>query len=130
MANENNKAYGAKVLGEMVGQTMEWFDTAGAKGTVNECVQLSQKLVKSLMEDDLTEVRTKDKSQMLAYVGKTLDQVARLVQFSAGGADSRQEVSLASLLPLLSEDEMVIFDRALARLTAVDTGANQQSVRH
>ena len=121
---------GNKILGEMVSQSMEWFDTVGARGTVNECVKFSQKLIQSLMTDDLGDVKTKDKSQMLAYVGKTLDQVARLVQFSAGGADSRQEVTLSSLLPLLSEDEMAIFDKALARLTAPAIGAKQPSELH
>lgn len=121
---------GAKVLGEMVSQTMEWFDAPGAKGTVNECIKLSQKLVKSLMKDSLSDVGVKDKSQMLAYVGKTLDQVARLIQFSQGSPDSRQEVTLANLLPLLNEEEMVIFDRALARLTAPAIGENPPSKLH
>ena len=121
---------GNKILGEMASQSMEWFDTTGARGTVNECVKFSQKLIQSLMKDNLSEVKTKDKSQMLAYVGKTLDQVARLVQFSAGGADSRQEVTLSSLLPLLSEEEMAIFDKALARLTAPDIGGKPPSELH
>ena len=119
---------GAQVLGQMVSQTMEWFDSPGAQGTVNECVKFSKKLIASLLKDDLTEVKAKDKSQMLAYVGKTLDQVSRLVQFGAGAADSRQEVTLATLLPLLSEEEMAIFDKALARITA--TGDTPKSELH
>ena len=95
---------------------------------VNECVKMSRKLIASLLSDDLGDVKAKDKSQMLAYVGKTLDQVARLVQFSEGKADTRQEITVASLLPHLSEEELAIFDKALARIEA--TGASEKSELH
>jgi aspartyl-tRNA synthetase len=125
---KSNKETGDRIAGELVAQTMEWFEGDIAKETVNECVKFSQKLIRSLMGADLTEVKAKDQSQMLAYIGKTLDQVARLVQFGEGKPDSRQEVTLASLLPLLTEDEMAIFDKALARIEA--TGASEKSELH
>lgn len=126
MANPKNN--GAKIAADLVAQTAEWFDAANAKPMVNECVKMSRKLIKSLLQSDLEEVRAKDQSQMLAYIGKTLDQVARLVQFSEGKADSRQEITVAQLLPHLSEEELTIFDRALARIEA--TGANAKSELH
>ena len=119
---------GNKIAADLVAQTAEWFDAENAKPMVNECVAFSRKLISQLMADDLTEVKPKDKSQMLAYVGKTLDQVARFIQFSQGKADSRQEVTVASLLPHFTEEEMAIFDKALARIEA--TGANAKSGLH
>ena len=111
-----NKSDGDKIAKSLVSETMAWFEVDPAKHTVNECVKFAKKLVAELMADDLKEVKPKDKGQLLAYVGKSLDQIARLVQFSAGQPDSRQEVSVADLLPLLSEEEFQIFQRAIDRV--------------
>ena len=119
---------GERIAAELVAATAEWFDAEAAKPMVNECVKMSRKLIDSLIEDDLTEVKPKDKTQMLAYVGKTLDQVARFVQFSAGKPDQRTELSVASLLPHLSEEELAIFDKVLARIEA--TGDSGKSELH
>lgn len=123
-----SQSNGDKIAADLVAQTAEWFDAGNAKPMVNECVKMSRKLIASLLSDDLGDVKAKDKSQMLAYVGKTLDQVARLVQFSEGKADTRQEITVASLLPHLSEEELAIFDKALARIEA--TGASEKSELH
>jgi len=123
-----NLQTGAQIAAELVAETMEWFDADNAKPMVNECVQMSRNLIKSLLTDDLTAVKSKDKSQMLAYVGKTLDQVARFIQFSAGKPDQRSEISLSSLLPLLSEEELAVFDKALVRIEAI--GASEKSELH
>ena len=112
----NHSADGAKALKSMVSSTMEWFDADNAQHTVNECVQFSRNLIKSLMAEDLATVKAKDKSQMLAYIGKTLDQVARLTQFSQGQPDSRPELSIGQFLALLTPDELGVFDLALKRL--------------
>ena len=122
---------GKKIAASMVSSTMEWFDAEQAKQTVNECVKFSKKLVDEVMRRKLKEVKEKDLMQMLAYVGKTLDQVARLTQFSAGAADSRQEVTVSQLLPLLTPTELAVFDAALLRLeTDQATGAPTKSELH
>ena len=125
---------GNKIAAGLVAETAEWFDAENAKPMVNECVKMSRKLIESLLKDNLDKQKPKDKTQMLAYVGKTLDQVARFIQFSAGKADQRTEVSVASLLPLLTEEELLIFNRALARMEAsastVATGASEKSELH
>ena len=100
---------------------MSWFDAVPAKQTVNECVKFARKIVQSLAKEELTEIKAKDKSQMLAYVGKTLDQIARLTQFSEGKPDSRQELTLAALLPFLKDEELTIFNRAVERLEQTQT---------
>ncbi len=127
MANDK-RAEGARLAGELVAETMEWFDAASAKPMVNECVQMSRNLIKSLLSENLDEVKAKDKSQMLAYVGKTLDQVARFIQFSAGKPDQRTEVTVGTLLSHLSDEEMAVFDKVLARIEA--TGGKSQSALH
>ena len=110
------KSDGDKIAKSLVAESMAWFEADPAKHTVNECVQFSRKLISQLMTEDLTQIKAKDKSQMLAYLGKTLDQVARLIQFSAGQPDTRAEITIASLLPLLNDDEIAIFNRAIERL--------------
>jgi hypothetical protein len=125
---KTNSQTGAQIAADLVAETMEWFDADNAKPMVNECVKMSRKLIKSLLTTNLTEVKAKDQSQMLAYVGKTLDQVARFIQFSTGKPDQRTEVTVATLLQSLSDEEMVIFDRVLARIEA--TGAKSQSDLH
>ena len=127
MANDK-RAEGARLAAELVAETMEWFDADNAKPMVNECVQMSRNLIKSLLSENLDEVKAKDKSQMLAYVGKTLDQVARFIQFSAGKPDQRTEVTVATLLQHLSDDEMIVFDKVIARIEA--TGAKSPSDLH
>ena len=127
MANDK-RAEGARLAAELVAETMEWFDADNAKPMVNECVQMSRNLIKSLLSENLDEVKAKDKSQMLAYVGKTLDQVARFIQFSAGKPDQRTEVTVATLLQHLSDDEMIVFDKVIARIEA--TGAKSPSELH
>lgn len=130
---EMSKADGDRIAAELVAQTLEWFDADNAKPMVNACVKMSRKLIDSLLTDNLKEVKAKDKTQMLAYVGKTLDQVARFIQFSAGKPDSRAEVTVAALLPLLTEEELAIFNRALTRLESaptVATGVKPQSELH
>jgi hypothetical protein len=117
MAKANSQT-GAQIAQELVADTAEWFDITNAKPMVNECVQMSRKLIQSLLKSNLNDVKAKDQSQMLAYVGKTLDQVGRYIQFSDGKPDSRQEITVASLLPHLSEEELVIFDKALIRMEA------------
>lgn len=129
-----NKIIGDQIADELVTDAMTWFNADTAKLTVNECILFAQKLVKSLTLDNLKSVKPKDKSQMLAYIGKTLDQIARLTQFTQGKADTRTEVTIANLLPLLSEEEMVIFDKAIARAEGIakaqDTGEVKLSVLH
>jgi hypothetical protein len=127
VANDK-RAEGARLAAELVAETMEWFDADNAKPMVNECVKMSRNLIKSLLKENLTDVKAKDKSQMLAYVGKTLDQVARFIQFSAGKPDQRTEVTVATLLANLSDSEMEVFDKALARIEA--TGAKTPSALH
>src|SRR3990167_9417621 len=117
----DKRAEGARLAGELVAETMEGFDADNAKPMVNECVKMSRNLIKSLLSEDLSEVKAKDKSQMLAYVGKTLDQVARFIQFSTGAPDQRTEVTVATLLANLS-------DKALARIEAI--GAKSPSGLH
>ena len=117
MANDK-RAEGARLAAELVAETMEWFDADNAKPMVNECVKMSRNLIKSLLSENLDEVKAKDKSQMLAYVGKTLDQVARFIQFSAGKPDQRTEVTVATLLQNLTDAEMAVFDKVLARIEA------------
>ena len=124
----DKRAEGARLAGELVTETMEWFDADNAKPMVNECVKMSRNLIKSLLSEDLSEVKAKDKSQMLAYVGKTLDQVARFIQFSTGAPDQRTEVTVATLLANLSDEEMAVFDKALARIEAI--GAKSPSGLH
>ena len=127
MANDK-RSEGARLAAELVAETMEWFDADNAKPMVNECVKMSRNLIKSLLNENLDEVKAKDKSQMLAYVGKTLDQVARFIQFSAGKPDQRTEVTVATLLANLSDEEMAVFDKVLARIEA--TGAKTPSALH
>mgnify|MGYP001614368764 FL=1 len=124
----DKRAEGARLAAELVAETMEWFDADNAKPMVNECVKMSRNLIKSLLSENLDEVKAKDKSQMLAYVGKTLDQVARFIQFSAGKPDQRTEVTVATLLSHLSDDEMIVFDKVIARIEA--TGAKSPSELH
>lgn len=130
-----SKADGDRIAAELVAQTMEWFDADNAKPMVNECVKISRKIVSSLLKDNFDKEKAKDKSQMLAYIGKTLDQVARFIQFSVGKPDSRAEVTVASLLPMLTEEELAIFNVALARMEAtsaltVATGEKPKSEMH
>ena len=126
MAGANIDRAKSKQIGdELASDMMTWFSASVSKDTVNECLQFAQKLVRSLMNDNLNEVKSKDKSQMLAYVGKTLDQIARLTQFSQGQPDSRQAVTVDTLLPLLTDDELAIFTRALARLEEAQLMENQ-----
>ena len=127
MANDK-RAEGARLAAELVAETMEWFDADNAKPMVNECVKMSRNLIKSLLSENLDEVKAKDKSQMLAYVGKTLDQVARFIQFSAGKPDQRTEVTVATLLQNLTDAEMAVFDKVLARIEA--TGDKSPSALH
>lgn len=111
--------------------SMQWFDVDPAKQTANECILFAKKLIAALASDDLTEVKTKDKGQLLAYLAKAMDQISRLIQFSQGEADSRQEITLAQLLPHLQEDELAIFDRALERLATQEAGgAGEPSLKH
>lgn len=115
----------------MVADSMGWFDADPAKMTANEGVAFAHKLIKELMRDDLTEVKAKDKGQLLAYLAKAVDQLSRLVQFSQGEADTRTEVTVASLLPHLLPEELDIFDRALARLASTgDGGDTSPSLKH
>lgn len=127
-----DRAFGDKVMQKMVESTsMGWFDGDTAKYTVKQCLQFSKKLIDSLMDDNLKEMGVKDKGQTLAYIGKMLDQIARLTNFSEGKADSRQELTVASLLPLLNDDELAIFNRAVERLEAAQaTGAKPPSQLH
>ena len=124
----DKRSEGARLAAELVAETMEWFDADNAKPMVNECVKMSRNLIKSLLSENLDEVKAKDKSQMLAYVGKTLDQVARFIQFSAGKPDQRTEVTVATLLQNLTDAEMAVFDKVLARIEA--TGAKSPSALH
>ena len=112
----NTKADGDRIAKALVADSMAWFEAEPAKLTVNQCIQFARKMIDQLMKDDLTKVKAKDKSQMMAYLGKTLDQIARLVQFSAGQPDTRTEITIASLLPLLNDEELAIFNRAIERL--------------
>ena len=124
----NNKADGDRISKELVADSMKWFEAESAKLTVNECIKFAKKMIDQLMKDDLTKVKAKDKSQMMAYLGKTLDQIARLVQFSAGQPDTRTEITIGSLLPLLNDEELAIFNRAIERLEqGQGTGASEPS---
>ena len=122
----------SQIAKEMVGQTMDvWFDHTLAKDNVNTAMKVEKKLLAGLLKDDLSAEKPKDKAQMVAYLSKTTDGTARLVQFGAGLADSRAEITLKDLLPLLTDEEFAIFNRALARLSTPEaTGAGTKSELH
>ena len=101
----------AKMLVEM-----SWFNADPAKENVNECTLVEQKIIKQMGQADLTAVKPKDLGQMLAYVTKAKDVNARLVQFSAGAPDSRTEMVLDDILPLLSNEELAIVSAAFQRI--------------
>ena len=122
---------GKKIAASMVASTMEWLDADTAKLTVNECLQFVKKATRALNQADLSEMKPKDISQMVAYAVKYLDEAARLVQFSQGAPDSRQEVTIGQLFPLLTAEEVAVLAPALQRLqNAQDTGAVKQSELH
>ena len=108
---------GQKIAGRLVGATMDWLDMDAAKNTVNECLKFAKKTIETLNLANLDEVKPKDLSQMIAYTVKALDEAARLVQFGQGQPDSRAEVTIGQLLPLLTQDELAIFDAAMERLS-------------
>ena len=111
----NTKADGDRIAKELVSESMKWFETDLAKLTVNQGITFLKKLIDQLMQNDLSKVKAKDQSQMAAYIGKLIDQIARLVQFSAGQPDTRTEITIASLLPHLNDEEFAIFNRAIER---------------
>ena len=126
MAGANIDRAKSKQIGdELASDMMTWFSADVAKETVNECLQFLQKLVQSLKNRNLDEVKSKDLAQMSAYIGKMLDQIARLTQFSQGQPDSRPAVTIDSLLPFLSENEFAIFTLALARWEKAQSMENQ-----
>jgi len=114
-----SKEQGDRLQKAMMAGTMEWFKADVAKDNVNECTEVEQKIVRQIAKADLSELKAKDLGQTLAYVTKAKDQNARLIQFSAGAADTRTELSLDAILPLLSNEEFAIFQAALVRLQAV-----------
>ena len=117
----------------MVGETMGWFERDIAQENVNACTKLEAKILNSLMNENLSEVKAKDKTQMLAYTTKSKDQNARLVQFSQGEPDSRKEISIGQFLRLLTPAELEIFDGVLARFeenSSMDTGGQKPLLKH
>lgn len=117
----------------MVGETMGWFERDIAQENVNACTKLETKIINSLLNENMAEIKAKDKTQMLAYTTKSKDQNARLIQFSQGAPDSRKEITVGQLLPALTPEELTIFDGVLARLegkTPTDTGGQSPLVKH
>ena len=51
-------------------------------------------------------LNAKDLAQTMAYTAKMIDEVARLVEFSKGGPDSRPDLGTGSFLEILDEEQL------------------------
>ena len=122
---------GRKIATNIVATTMEWLDVETAKHTVNECLAFARKATRILNEADLSEMKPKDISQMIAYTVKALDEAARLTQYSQGPAENRSELTIGQLFAVLTNEEIAALKPALQRLqSGPDTGELTRSQLH
>lgn len=97
---------------------MSWFDVDTSTLSVNDGVKLLQKMIHSMADDDLSEMRPAEKGRNLAYLAKVIDEVARLVQFSKGHADSRPDIGLEAFLDALTDKQYETWESWIAEARA------------
>src|SRR5262245_35372550 len=97
--------YGDKVINNAMEAATGWMDSDEAARAVNTAIEALNKVSEYIAQADLTNMKPEIAARTLAHLAKMIDEVARLVEFAHGKADSRPAPGLSELLPLLTNEQ-------------------------
>jgi hypothetical protein len=100
-----NYSYGDKVIENAVQEAAGWMKTGEATKAVNSAIEALRRVSEYLAQVDFAGMKPEVAARTGAYLAKMVDEIARLVEFSQGKADSRPEIGLRDLLPVLTDEQ-------------------------
>lgn len=103
--------YGDKVMDNAMDAATGWLDRDEAAKAVNTAIAALNKVSDYIAQADVTNMKPEIAARTLAHIAKMIDEVARLVEFSRGKADSRPAPGLGELLPYLTNEQFETLSR-------------------
>jgi len=122
MKHVNDNTYGDQVIDNAMADATGWLQAGEAKKAVNSGITALKRAAEELAHADFASMKPEIAARTAAYLAKMIDEVSRLIEFAAGKADSRPEVTVSAFLLELTDEELAFFDKALARIEAKAAG--------
>ena len=102
---------GDRVIENATKNAGSWIDSGEAKKAVNSALEALRKCSEYLSQVDFSRMKPEVAARTGAYLAKTVDEVARLIEFSQGKADSRPDIGLGAMLPLFTNEQFAQLNR-------------------
>ena len=101
--------YGDRVIENAMDEATGWIQAGEAINAVNSGITALKRVAKELSQADFSTMKPEVAARTAAYIAKMVDEVARLIEFSQGKADSRPDPGLGELLKLLTDKQFETF---------------------